>query len=153
MGEESEAEYEKQEEAALAQAVEMSGHVLMIYVRTNEDKVANFNIVLKGQWSMEDKEPEDLIYKRIGPPKNEEAIRSLHSAEHLPAPKSGDTFDPRVLQQVTDRLMGCQGQYQGYFKYQGAETTENFSLLMKHYRTETGNVKRNTFGLCGYGEN
>jgi len=80
--EESEAENEE-EETAPSQVVEMSGHVLMIYVRS-EDKISNFNIVLKGQWSLEGKEPEDLIYKRIGPPKNEEAIRSLHSAERLP---------------------------------------------------------------------
>jgi len=34
----------------------MRGHALMIYVRV-DDKVSNFNIVFKGEWSIEGKDP------------------------------------------------------------------------------------------------
>ena len=70
-----EEELEYQENAAgaapVAYDIVLEGQLLMIYQRDEEEpeNISNFNMVLKGTWSLNsDENAEDFIYKRIGLP-------------------------------------------------------------------------------------
>ena len=134
----------------------------MIYQRDEEepDNISNFNMVLKGTWSLNsDENAEDFIYKRIGLPQNEDLLTKLYCEDPddrlaIPDLSLKDDFNPTVNQQLIERFLTAQGQFQGYFKYNGEETTEKFSFIFKKSRSATsGYVKKNTFEVGGYGEN
>lgn len=58
----------------------MSGSLLLIYQRNpeNENEISDLNVVLKGSWRLSNDEfLQDLIYKKVGPPLDENLLREF----------------------------------------------------------------------------
>ena len=49
-----------------------------------------------------------------------------------------------------NKIFGCQGLYQGYFKYNEDDVTEKFSFILRKPKKQR---KHEYFDICGYGEN
>eukprot|EP00347_Sterkiella_histriomuscorum_P006888 403351054 len=152
----SDQEQQEEQKAEVQYDIVLNGDLIMIFQRDeqNPNQIINTTMVIKGNWKLSIEEfQEEFIYKKINAPMSEELLTQLFCEK--PEDKvSVETVKIQApseqLQSIIDQFLSCQGLYQGYFKYNEQDVTENFSFILR----KPSNLKKaNHFDICGYGEN
>lgn len=123
----------------------------MIYSRDKEnpEMIGNLNMVLMGSWKMSTSaESEDFMYKLVDAPLNEELLVDLFCdkpSDRLQSQPLPGNFNHSDRAHILSRFQSSQGLYKGYFKFNGVETTDRFSLIIWK--------KGAQYHIGGYGEN